>query len=201
VQLGRSAALVQEGRKQRSHMKKPRLTPQHADLIERLARFAQNVTIILGVFAGVLSFIASQHDKRVASVLDLRREYTGDIRGNFLQMMDSWNTLTLPDGADFLKLKQGQQAAVVLNFFKDTKNRQPLNQIIDFFDTLYACLNRHACDRNTALYLFQDVAKQSFETGGYHIMAKRTNDGNPGYAHGLENIYSMNPELTLSSYF
>jgi hypothetical protein len=191
--------VVQEGRQQRSHMKKARLTPEHADLIERLARFAQNVTIILGVFAGVLSFIASKHDQRVASVLDLRREYTGDIRGNFLQMMDSWNTF--PEGTDFLKLKQDQQAEIVIKFFKDARNRQPLNQIVDFFDTLFACLDRRACDRNTALYLFHDVAKQSFETGGYQIMAKRQNDADPGYAHGLENIYAMHPQWAVTSYF
>jgi hypothetical protein len=71
---------------------------------------------------------------------------------------------------------------------------------VDFFDTLSACIEHRACDRNTALYLFQETAEGTFEVAGYHIDLNRKDYRNPAFARGLENIYRLKRENLLLSY-
>lgn len=168
------------------------------DRIERIAKFVQNLTIIFGVFAGALALLTSQHDKRVQNVLALRTEFVAAVRSDYLKLLSDWNNYS--PAAAILSASIDEQKQIVSDFFSKDENKNALLSVVDFFDTLSACIEYHACDRNTAIYLFQTTAQDVFEIAGFHIQADRQADRDPGFARGLETIYRMERESLLLSY-
>ena len=176
--------------------KRPRA--QKIDLIERIAKLVQNLTIIFGVFAGVFALLISQHDKRVQNVLTFRTEFTATVRPDYLTLISDWNSFPVTD--KILTATQDEQKQIVSDFFAKEENEKHFLSVADFFNTLSACIEHGACDRNSVIYLFQDTATAVFEMAGYYIEAKRKEDQDPTFARGLENIYRLNSEFFLFSY-
>lgn len=169
------------------------------DFIARLANFFQNFAVIAGVFAAVITFLASEHDKRVQSVLALRAEFTDGAYKDYLKLMSDWDNF--PESGTILHGDEVQQKKILANFFAKSGNKDRLLSIVDFFETLSACIAQGACDRNTAIYLFQNSADQLFQISGYHVEQVRKDDGDPNFAKGLENVYRLEVQNFLFSYF
>jgi hypothetical protein len=168
------------------------------DYLGRAARVCQNVAIIVGVFAAVITFLASEHDKRVQNVLSLRSEFVGGVYKNYLGLMSDWDNY--PDSGAIHHATEAQQKKILLNFFAKNENKDRLLSITDFFDTLSACIDQRACDRNTAIYLFQNSANQVFQISGYHVEQVRDEDGDPNFAKGLESLYRLETQNFLFGY-
>jgi hypothetical protein len=112
--------------------------------------------------------------------------------------MDDWDNF--PDVQNILTATNDQQKQIASKFFSSDENASRLLNIVDFFDTLSACIEHHACDRNSAIYLFQRAASQIFEVAGYHIEDTRQTDSDPNFARGLESVYRLKPECFIMSY-
>lgn len=169
------------------------------DYIARLANFCQNFAVIAGVFAAVVTFLSSEHDKRVQSVLALRAEFTDGAYKDYLKLMSDWDNF--PESSTILHADEAQQRKTLGSFFSKDGNKDRLLSIADFFETLSACIAQGACDRNTAIYLFQNSADQLFQISGYRIEQVRNEDGDPNFAKGLENMYRLEAQNFLFSYF
>src|ERR1700761_1792525 len=124
------------------------------DYLGRVARVCQNLAIIVGVFAAVITFLASEHDKRVQNVLALRSEFTGGAYEDYLKLMSDFDNF--PELNALPRANEAQQKKILAGFFARSENKDRLLSIADFFDTLSACIDHGACDRNTAIYLFQN---------------------------------------------
>lgn len=169
------------------------------DRIERTAKLVQNLTIILGVFAGAFALLTAQHDKRVQNVLALRNEFIAGVRSDYLKLMSDWTSFPAADKR-ILSATQDEQKTIVSDFFSSAENEHRFLDIVDFFDTLAACIEHRACDRNTAIYLFQNTAVDVFEVAGYQIEIDRNDTRDPTFARGLEMVYRLEPESVLFSY-
>jgi hypothetical protein len=169
------------------------------DYLGRIARFCQNLAIIVGVFAAIVTFLASEHDKRVQNVLALRSEFAGGVYKDYLKLMSDWDNF--PDADAIGHATEAQQKKIVATFFGKNENKDRLLSITDFFDTLSACIDQGACDRNTAIYLFQNAANQVFQISGYRVEQVRDEDGDPNFAKGLESMYRLEEQNSLRGYF
>lgn len=168
--------------------------------LERVAKVAQNVTIIAGVFAGVVTVLATQHDRRVQRTLDLRKEYVDGARKTYLELLDNWNTYSAKPENDVLKLKQAEQRLVTRRFFEVSKNRTDFNNLVDFFETLSVCIEHKGCDKNTAIDLFGSQAKSVYELGWHYVEDLRKEDNDPSIAEGLRLFRWLGRQSLLSSY-
>ena len=77
------------------------------DYVARIAKFFQNLAIIVGVFAAVITFLASEHDKRVQNVLSLRGEFTGGAYKDYLKLMSDFDNF--PDSSALPHANEAQQ--------------------------------------------------------------------------------------------
>jgi hypothetical protein len=167
------------------------------DYIARIARFCQNLAIIVGVFAAVITFLASEHDKRVQNVLALRSEFTGGAYKDYLKLMSDFDNF--PDSDALPHATEAQQKKILANFFAKSENKDRLLSIADFFDTLSACIDQGACDRNTAIYLFQNSANQVFQIAGYRVEQLR-NEDDSNFGKGLESMYRLEEQNFLRGF-
>ena len=168
------------------------------DYLGRVARVCQNLAIIVGVFAAVITFLASEHDKRVQNVLALRSEFTGGAYKDYLKLMSDFDNF--PESNALPRANEAQQKKILAGFFARSENKDRLLSIADFFDTLSACIDHGACDRNTAIYLFQNSANQVFQISGYRVEQLRSDD-DPNFAKGLETMYRLETQNFLFGYF
>jgi hypothetical protein len=168
-----------------------RLSWANAEPIERAAKLAQNITIIVGVFAGIVTVVTNQYERRVQRTLDLRKEYIDKIRPDYLALTDQWDAD--PESAKVLTVDIPQQKQIVLKFFQDAAHRRELENYLDFFDTMYTCIDNRACDKNTALYLFKAHARSIFEFAAPYIYELRKLDRDPSVGEGLETFYNSKP--------
>lgn len=173
--------------------------PRKRGYVARIARFCKNLAIIAGVFAAVFTFLSSEHDKRVQNVLALRSEFTGGAYKDYLKLMSDWDNFT--ESGAISRATEAQQKKIVGSFFAKNENKDRLLTIADFFETLSACIAHGACDRNTAIYLFQNPADQVFQISGYHVEQVRNEEGDPNFAKGLENMYRLETQNVLLGYF
>jgi hypothetical protein len=168
------------------------------DGLERLAKLVQNGTIVCGIFAGALALLGNQYDRRVQRTLDMRKEYIETIRRDYVSLIDDWNEN--PDTPKVLTGTVAEQKAIVLAFFAVRSERTKLDNVIDFFDTLYFCIDNRACDRNTALYLFKPVARSVFEISAPYIAELRVRDRDAQFATGVEWLYRAQPQSLVRRY-
>lgn len=169
------------------------------DYIARFAKFCQNAAIIVGAVVAGVTFLASEHDKRVQAVLALRSEFSSRVSNDYLKLMSDWDNF--PAANAIAHATESQQKKIMENFFAKNENKDRLLSIADFFDTLSACIDQGACDRNTAIYLFQNAASLAFQISGYHVEQVRNDDGDPNFAKGLESMYRLETQNFLRGYF
>lgn len=168
------------------------------DYIARAAKFFQNLAIITGVFAALLTFVSSEHDKRVQNVLTLRSEFVASVHGPYLKLISNW--WDSPETDAFNAASDDQRKQIVNQFFAKNGNDDRLRSIVDFYDTLSACIDKGACDQNTALYLFQNAAIQVHDIAWYHVEDARNGQEGPEFAKGLESMYQLEEQSFLRSY-
>jgi hypothetical protein len=137
------------------------------------------------------------HDKRVQTVLALRNEFANHTHDDYLKLMNDWDSA--PEADTVSKAVETEHKEIQKKFFLKQVNRERLRSVVDFFDTLSACVEQGSCDRNTAVYLFGSAANQVFNISAFHVEDTRT-DENPDFGRGLENIYRLEPENFLLSY-
>jgi hypothetical protein len=167
--------------------------------IERYARIAQNVSIIIGVLGGALSLIIVQFDKRVERTLDLYRDYTNVVRKDFLDLDLKWAQFASPDPGILDKTPE-EQKKTVYAFFDTIENQRLLANVLNFYDTLYVCVVNRACDRNSAIDLFGSTAKITFEISAHYIDVKRKTQRNDILGRGLEQMYRIRRESFFERY-
>jgi hypothetical protein len=174
--------------------------PREVDRIAQIAKFCQNLAIITGVFAALLTFLSSEHDKRVQNVLALRSEFAAGAHNDYLKLVGDWWDSPETDAFFSSNETDAQRKQIVNHFFAKDGNEDRLRSIADFYDTLSACIDKGACDQNTALYLFQNPAVQVHDISWYHVEDAR--NGQPGqeFAKGLENMYQMEEQSFVLSY-
>jgi hypothetical protein len=172
--------------------------PQKIDYIARIAKFFQNLAIITGVFAALVTFLSSEHDKRVQNVLALRSEFSAGVHGDYLKLVSDW--WDSPETDAFNGATDAQREQIVSHFFAKDGNDDRLRTIADFYDTLSACIDKGACDQNTALYLFQNPAIQVHDISWFYVEDARNGQPGPEFAKGLENLYQMEEQGFVLSY-
>lgn len=172
--------------------------PGKGDYIGRIATLFQNLAIITGVFAALLTFVSSEHDKRVQNVLTLRSEFVTSVHSRYLKLISNWWDSHESDA--FNAATDEQRKQLVNQFFAKDGNDDRLRSIVDFYDTLSACINKGACDQNTALYLFQNPAIQVHDISWYHVEDARNGQEGPDFAKGLESMYQLEEQNFLRSY-
>jgi hypothetical protein len=168
------------------------------DYVARFAKFCQNAAIVVGAVVAGVTFLSSEHDKRVQAVLALRTEFASRVYKDYLKLMSDWDNF--PDANAIAHATDAEQKRIIENFFAKNENKDRLLSIADFFDTLSACIDQGACDRNTAIYLFQNSANQVFQISGYHVEKVRNDDGDPNFAKGLESMYRLESQNFLRGY-
>jgi hypothetical protein len=174
--------------------------PRKIDHIAQIAKFCQNLAIITGVFAALLTFLSSEHDKRVQNVLALRSEFAGGAHGDYLKLVSDWWDSPETDEFFASNATDAKRKLIVNKFFAKNGNGDRLRSIADFYDTLSACIGKGACDQNTALYLFQSPATQVHDISWYHVEDARKGQQGQEFAKGLEDMYEMEEQNFLLSY-
>lgn len=174
-----------------------------AQLIDRSApigQLLQNIAIIAGVIATGATFLSSVHDKRVQNVLSLRTEFAGSVHGDCLKLVNDWWDSSETDAFFSKDATDETRKQVVGRFFAKEGNNDRLRSIVDFFDTLSACIDQGACDRNTALYLFKNPASQVHDIAWYQVEDARDGQQGRDFAKGLESMYQLEEQNFLLSY-
>jgi hypothetical protein len=178
------------------------------DSIERAAKFIQNLVIIFGIFGGAISLVYAQHDKRLDRTVGFTREYNSSARKSYLSLMTAWNKYAKEN--NFYDHSEQEQENLVIAFFgkntgedkiKEKSRDENLEDVLDFYDTLYICVDRSSCDRNSALDFFHPSITPLFETVAYYIFERRCAERDPSVGRGLEGMYYMEPEPWWSRYF
>jgi hypothetical protein len=167
--------------------------------LERVANCVQNMTIIFCVFTGLITLFISQHDKRVQSTLTFRTDFASGVRSDYSKLINNYNK-SVPDPRKITEAGGQQQEEIVEAFFMKDENKNLLNNIADFFDSLQACIEYRACDQNTAGYLFKSPALQVYESFGYYIDKARKSYHQPEFAAWLQSIAHLKAENTILSY-
>lgn len=168
--------------------------------IERTAKFIQNIIIILGIFGGLFSLLYGQYDKRVDRTVSFTKEYNASVRKSLLSLFNAWNSYA--GEQDFYSKTQDQQKDLVNSFFKSDQGRELyLDDALDFYDTLYVCVDRRSCDRNSALDFFGQSITSLYEAFAFRIFSLRESERDPSVGRGLERMYQMKPESWRRAYF
>jgi hypothetical protein len=169
------------------------------ETIERVAKLIQNAVIILGIFGGVFSLLHAQYDKRVDRTLAFTKDYTSGVRKSYLSLVAAWNNYA--EKQNFFQKDEGGQKQLIANFFgEDPGREQSFEDVADFYDTLYVCVDRRSCDRNSALDFFGSNASTFFESFAFHIFALREAHRDNTIGKGVEQMYRMTPESWWSTY-
>jgi len=161
-------------------------------VIERYAKLVQNLTIILGIFTGVISLFATQYDRRVARTIDMTKLYTDQVRDKYLDLVAKWGAAT--DSPTFFQQSPEQMKQFVLGFFHDEDADKLLTNYLDFFDALAVCIDNRACDRNSAIDYFSSTARFVYHASAYYIEETRANDRDPKFGAGLEQFVKLRRE-------
>jgi hypothetical protein len=170
------------------------------DTIERVAKLVQNAVIILGIFGGVFSLLHAQYDKRVDRTIAFSKDYTSGVRKSYLTLVAAWNNYA--ENQNFFQKDEGGQKQLIAKFFSEDPSReQSFEDVADFYDTLYVCIDRRSCDRNAALDFFGSNASTFFESFAFHIFALRAGHRDNTIGKGVEQMYRMTPESWWSAYF
>ena len=167
--------------------------PKIFDGIERWAKVVQNFTIIFGVFIGTISLFNAQLDRRVARTIEVDKQYHAETRDDFIDLTTKWNSYASGIAGFFQKLPD-EQSDIVVKFFDDDTKQKSLNEILDFYDVLFVCIDKRSCDRNSALELFGKNADDTYEDFAFYILAQRKAQRDTSIGDGLEKIYKMAPE-------
>jgi hypothetical protein len=168
--------------------------------IERYAKLIQNVTIIVGIFTGVVSLFATQYDRRVSKTVEMTKFYTDKVRADYLNVIGQWNSYTKSIG-NFFQREPAEMQQDILKFFADEKVRNLTHNYLDFFDLLWVCIDNRACDRNAAIEFFEPSAHLSYEIMAYHIVDTRDHDRDPAFGRGLEKLYGLPREHCVGKFF
>src|SRR5260370_6234121 len=140
--------------------------------IERYAKLVQSLSIIFGIFAGAVSLLAAQYDKRVSRSIEFGKLYNDSIRVDHLKLVNKWEDYTRPL-ANFFTTGEEIRRQRVLAFFKDSENRKSLDNLLDFFEVVWVCVDHRSCDRNTTFDLFGAPIDNTYEVYHDYIMATR----------------------------
>jgi hypothetical protein len=166
--------------------------------LERLASIIRDLTIVAGIFVGLYTFVFGELAKRVDAVGEYKRDYASNVRKPLQAFLIRWRQPAF--GPAVLQAKKEEEIkGKVLIFFIDDTNQTDLSDIADFFDSLWHCVKARVCDQNTAKDFFDDPARNIYEVSGYYILERRKDDLQ--YAEGLEEIYRLQPQGTLSRLF
>jgi len=166
------------------------------DSIERIAKFVQNLVIILGVVGGAITLLHSQYDRRVDRTIAFSKEFNSSVRRSYLNLMTSWNAYA--EQNSFYRHSEDEQRKLINDFFKndpakdDDKRREAsFNDTLDFYDTLDICVSRRSCDRNSALDFFRPSITALYQVFAFHIFDRRNTEKDPSVGRGLEDLYRM----------
>jgi hypothetical protein len=173
--------------------------------IERFAKFIQNVVIVFGIFGGAISLLYAQYDRRVDRTITFTKEFNSSVRKPYLTLMSAWNAYAREH--DFYDHPEEQETLINAFFVKyetkeESKNRDDnLEDVLDFYDTLYICVDKRSCDKNSALAFFHPSVTGVYETFAFHIFERRKAEKDPSVGKGLEALYRMESESWWSKYF
>jgi hypothetical protein len=167
--------------------------------LERYAKTVQSLTIILGIFSGIFSLFAAQHERRVSKTVEMTKLYTDKVRLDYLELIANWDGYTKRID-NFFELDRAELKKRILSFFKDEKNHKLILNYLDFFDVLVVCIENNACDRNSAIDFFGPSAKLAYEISGYHIEETRQGDRDPSFGDGLKRFYRLPRQGFLGRY-
>jgi hypothetical protein len=170
--------------------------------LERYAKLAQNASIIIGIFVGMASLVVSQVDRRVTRTLEFGKSYNDGVRKDVLKLRNNWENYSRSID-NFFKAKGEEQRQIHLKFFDANENRALLDNITDFFDVLWACVDARSCDRNTALDLFGRAIDRTYEVAAFYILDTRSKEKDRAkeFGAGLEKFFQADRELALFRYF
>jgi hypothetical protein len=167
--------------------------------IDRYAKLVQNLTIIFGIFAGVISLFATQFDRRVARTIDMTKFYADRVRGDYLALSEQWDAATQSNDR-FFQQSPDEMKRLVLDFFHNRDAHSRLINYLDFFDGLIVCIDNRACDRNSAIDYFSTSARFVYEMSAFYIADTRANDRDPTFGAGLERFNQLAREHLISRY-
>jgi hypothetical protein len=160
------------------------------DSIERIAKLVQNVVIIVGILGGGISLLHSQYDRRVERTVAFSKDFNSSVRKSYLSLLTAWDSYA--GQQNFYDKDENGKKEIIENFFKADEKRQPsLDDALDFYDTLYICVYRRSCDRNSALDFFGPSVTNLFQIFAFHIFDTRDADKDPSVGKGLELLYHM----------
>ncbi len=168
--------------------------------IEQCADIVKNLTIIVGVFTGIIALFYSQFDRRVNRALDFSKEYSSSIRSHYVSAIGGWNKFALTND-EFLKKSPAEMETLVVSFFgSNAEASKSLDSLLDFYDTLYVCTRSRSCDRNSVIELFGKQINNVFEVSAFYIFGRRKIENDPSIGEGLENLYELKPESFILRY-
>jgi len=97
-------------------------------------------------------------------------------------------------------VEAGQKDILKRFFEADQARQQNLDNVLDFYDTLYICIDRRSCDRNSALDFFQPSITNLYEVFAPRLFSLRASQRDASVGKGLERLYGMKPEGWWSEY-
>jgi hypothetical protein len=166
------------------------------DSIERTAKLVQNLVIIFGILGGAISLMFVQYDKRVERTVTMTKEFNSSVRKTYISLTSAWDRY-----AGDNNFYEQEDFEVFVNSFFASGNKdhnkileENLEDLLDFFDALYVCVNTRSCDRNSALMLFRTSIRRGFGPFAFHILARRVAEKDQSVGKGLEDLYHMELE-------
>ncbi|HMK80347.1 MAG TPA: hypothetical protein VK438_11900 [Xanthobacteraceae bacterium] len=166
--------------------------------VDRYAKVVQNLTIIFGIFTGVISLFATQYDRRVARTVDMTKLYSEQIRDKYLDLAAKWRAASVQPG--FYQQSEEKMKQFVLEFFENQDNDKLLTNYLDFFDGLAVCIENGACDRNSAIDYFSHTARYVCEMSFPYLEKMRKDDRDPAFGAGLERFCLLKRESFIGRY-
>ncbi len=108
--------------------------------------------------------------------------------------MQDWNAYARSVPA-FQQLPPDGIKDVVVKFFTDKPDDETkLENVLDFYDTLYVCVKNRSCNKNSVIDLMGKQIGAAYEIAAYYIVEVREKDRDQRYGEGLEQLYQAEPE-------
>jgi hypothetical protein len=164
------------------------------NVLDDYANVIKNLSIIGGILVAGISLIYSQYDRRLTRTFDFYKDYKETIRPDYLKLIVDWNVYARAVPG-FQQLPHDGVKDVVVKFFAGKPDDETkLENVLDFYDTLYVCVKNRSCNKNSVIDLMGKQIEATYEMAAYYIAEVREKDRDRKYGEGLEQLYRAEPE-------
>jgi hypothetical protein len=170
---------------------------------EKALSYVVSVLTILAIVGGLYGFYSSQRDKRVEKTFEFYKTFRADpLRKDWASLMTRWNKSAQKAKSFLDQNKDDDLAALVLSLFDgDDEGKDAFGRVADFFDEFNSCIEHSLCDKNSAIALLEQSAKEFVGAFGPYISVLRKEYGDEKFGSGIYKVKDMTPESSLCALF